>query len=327
MKMKVFVGVGVFLLGCFGGYFFHQLLEKNQPIVDLPKPNNTKLTEVRNTKDYQFISPLLECDEFNPSDFVNHTKLKIKVQSVIRQAKAKGSVNSVSFYYRDLNNGPWIGIDENDTYSPSSMMKVPILMAVLKLAETETGLLDKQVVAEVFGDESSQDFEPIEVGKKYRMEELLERMIILSDNRATSAIRIALHGSPTFEKTWAELGFEEELSLKRWPYLSAKRYSTFFRVLYNSTFLNRASSEYALELLSRTEFNKGIRAGLPNEKIASSKFGVRVHFESNDKELHECAIVYDDTTPYLLCIMTRGVDVETQASVISEISELVYQNR
>lgn len=327
MKYTVAVGIVLFAVGLAIGHFMNKLTGTEVSPVEVPKPNAVKMTELRNTRDYRFVSPLLECDEFHPSSFTSHIRLKTSVQSAIRQAKADGSVNSVSFYYRDLNNGPWIGIDEDRAYSPASMMKVPILMAVLKLAETETDLLGKQTIAEAFGDETSQDFEPIQIGKKYRMEELIERMIIKSDNLATSAIRIALHGSPTFDKTWRELGFEEELSLKKQPYLSTKQYSAFFRVLYNSTFLSIAGSEYALELLSRTEFNQGIRAGLPQEISVSSKFGVYTHLESNRKELHECGIVYDGNSPYLICVMTEGIDVDLQASLISQISELVYKNR
>lgn len=38
-------------------------------------------------------------------------------------------------------------------------------------------------------------------------------------------------------------------------YLSVKEVATFFRILYNSSYLSRDSSEYALDLLSRVTFN------------------------------------------------------------------------
>ncbi len=39
-------------------------------------------------------------------------------------------------------------------------------------------------------------------------------------------------------------------------YLSVKEVATFFRILYNSSYLNRDSSEYALGLLSKVTFDK-----------------------------------------------------------------------
>jgi hypothetical protein len=39
-------------------------------------------------------------------------------------------------------------------------------------------------------------------------------------------------------------------------YLSVKDVATFFRILYNASYLSRDSSEYALDLLSRVTFDK-----------------------------------------------------------------------
>ena len=42
----------------------------------------------------------------------------------------------ISFYYRDLNHGAWIGINENEKYTPSSLLKVTIMIAYFKEAES-----------------------------------------------------------------------------------------------------------------------------------------------------------------------------------------------
>jgi hypothetical protein len=42
------------------------------------------------------------------------------------------------------------------------------------------------------------------------------------------------------------------------------------------------------------------------------------------RQLHDCGIVYLESHPYLLCIMTRGYDFEKLSKIISMISSQVY---
>ena len=58
-------------------------------------------------------------------------------------------------YVRNLNNGPWFGINENEAYSPASLMKVPVLMTYLRWAEIEPNLLNKKL----FLDETEHSIE------------------------------------------------------------------------------------------------------------------------------------------------------------------------
>jgi hypothetical protein len=57
--------------------------------------------------------------------------------------------------------------------------------------------------------------------------------------------------------------------------IRVKDYATFFRVLFNSSYLNKKNSEWVLELLSTTEFNSGIVAGLSPDIQVAHKFGER----------------------------------------------------
>jgi beta-lactamase class A len=107
--------------------------------------------------------------------------------------------------------------------------------------------------------------------------------------------------------------------------IDAVTYSRFFRVLYNSTYLSRTMSEYALELLSRGSFSDGLPAGVPNGVLVAHQFGERTHPATGERQLHDCGIVYAPTRPYLLCVMTRGKEFKQLASVISDISREVYR--
>ncbi len=45
---------------------------------------------------------------------------------------------------------------------------------------------------------------------------------------------------------------------------------------------------------------------------------------SNSVELHDCGIVYPDGDAYLLCVMTKGRDIEKLKMAIAHVSEMVY---
>jgi hypothetical protein len=101
--------------------------------------------------------------------------------------------------------------------------------------------------------------------------------------------------------------------------VTPKVYAGFFRVLFNSSYLSRDFSEATLNMLSQTEFNKGITAKLPSNIRVSHKFGIRE--ENGLKQLHDCGIVYYPKTPYLLCVITKGFDYDKMAAAIANISE------
>lgn len=326
MKTSLFIGFGMLTIGFLVGYLTHEI-SNGIRTVELPH-STTHMTELRNTEGYHYISPLLECSEFNPSNFTSHAKLKAKAQGAIRHAKSEGSVKSVSFYYRDLNNGPWIGVEEDVPHAPASMLKVLIMMAAYRKNQENPGFLDRTTIVDASGYSQNIEDEYVTPGKEYALSELVESMIIKSDNHAEQTL-VKLLGKAAMDSIWLDLGLGDEYSSAKSEqnFFSAKRFSTLFRVLYNANYLSKEDSERALELLSRTNYTIGIRTGVPDGVVVASKFGERGYADSSEKQLHECGIVYDRESPYLLCIMTKGTDLDAQAAVIGQLSDLVYNSR
>ena len=87
-------------------------------------------------------------------------------------------------------------------------------------------------------------------------------------------------------------------------------------------------SEKALEILGSTQFDFGIEGGVPEGVTVANKFGERTL--EDQRQLHDCGIIYAPKGPYLLCIMTRA-DLKTGASfnqlaeIMSSLSEKTYQ--
>ena len=105
-------------------------------------------------------------------------------------------------------------------------------------------------------------------------------------------------------------------------YMTVKEYASFFRILYNASYLNKEMSQKALDLLLRTDYKDGLIAGVPKNINVAHKFGERKMGEVD--QLHDCGIVYAPQKPYLICVMTRGTDFQVQGRVIADISRFTY---
>ena len=320
--LVVVVAIASFYVGYSGILFKKEKIES--------RPISAQTQETRVLGKYKFINPLLECDSYTPSDALRDKQLRVKLNEFVKEVIHDGRANSISIYYRDLNNGPWVGINEKEVFAPASLLKVPFLIGALKYSETQPGFLQQRIV---FHEDAIDDFvanisdEMIVLGESYTVLDLLERMIIKSDNAAKNLILSELVSAGFTKVLWDDIGMEEPSSSTPENFLTVKEYSSFFRILYNSTYLSKDNSQLALDILSRSNFADGIRAGLPKDILVASKFGERGSLDSDVKQLHECGIVYDGKSPFLLCIMTRGKDWNAQALVIQEVAALVYETR
>src|SRR6185436_16358798 len=111
-------------------------------------------------------------------------------------------------------------------------------------------------------------------------------------------------------------------------FISPKTYALFFRVLYGSTYLNRFDSEKALEILNKVEYKNALVAGVPSDIDVGHKFGeygTLIGDQVQSREFHDCGVIYYPNHPYLLCVMTKGKDINHLQSVIKQTSEIVYK--
>ncbi len=275
---------------------------------------------------YKLINPLLECvtDE---NQFKLLTSFRQKVEALIQRIP-KEKTTHVSVYFRDLNNGPWFGINEKETFTPASLLKVPIMISYYKQAEDEPQVLNKKINFHGKPDEiASQVVKPstgVEQGHYYTVEELIRRMIVYSDN---VSLNLLARNVPEawVRRTYKDFGMPTPSDDEE-NFMTVKNYASFFRILFNSSYLNRSFSEKSLMHLTQTEFKQGIVSGVPASVTVAHKFGERVIQSGPDKlQLHDCGIVYYPSHPYLICIMTRGDDMDELAQTIRNVSELVYR--
>lgn len=276
----------------------------------------------------QFINPLLACDAAD--DIISNPELgniKGKVEPVVRSAMTNNSNITVGVYFRELNDGYWFTIGETEKFVPASLKKVPLMIALLKQAEREIGLLDRRIKYDLTNDYNhAQNVKPsktLEFGRSYTVKDLIYRMIVYSDNNAFTCLTRIVDRNE-YANAYTKLRMLNPREVKDDEYLSVQTYASFFRILYNASYLNRELSDAALGILAQSEFRDGLVAGVPSTIPVAHKFGEQTNASEGTVQLHDCGIIYHPLHPYLLCIMSRGTDFASLDDIVKDISKTVF---
>jgi beta-lactamase class A len=261
--------------------------------------------------------------------------MRDKIISIVNDRIAAGDAEHVSIYFQALPTGYWFGLNEREEFAPASLLKVHVMIAVLKQAETDPGLLKRKIKIRDLEKElsgsphASNSFRPasrIETGKDYSVEELLQRMIVFSDNNASYNLQAALPEG-VFLETLAAFGVPVPEVEGEETSITVKQYMMTILSLYNATYLRPAMAQKALSYMLESGFDSGLAAGLPGGTKLANKFGERGLLKNGKRtnQLHDCGIVYLDKFPYLVGVMTRGQDTKKLEAIIAEISALLYK--
>lgn len=290
--------------------------------------------ERENSWKYEFIQPLLECEDTSESWNRKYIPFEKELkEKILAYQKSKNPNTHLSFYFRDLQNGPWFSNNYQEEFYPASLLKTPILIGYVKWAEWNPGILKEKILIEQLVD-YEQNYIPekyAEVWKEYTVEQLLEIMTLYSDNNASSNLLAYLPESIT-EDVFSTLQVPSPKDKTAETYkLNVKEYASFFRILFNASYLSNAGSEATLNLLSRVSFSRGITGKIPKDIKVAHKFWERIYTEelpdgTSKKlaQLHDCWIVYYPESPYLLCIMTRWDTLEQLSEMTQDISKMIY---
>ncbi|MBI5634834.1 MAG: serine hydrolase [Nitrospirae bacterium] len=311
----------IYLFGAVTGFFLKDDI--------VSRFGGEKHREVRE-KGFTYINPLLEC--YSDRDAPENSELrpfKHKVENAIQEIVSEKKAETIALYFRDLNNGPWFTVGETENFAPASLLKVPLMIALLKQAESDPAFLQQKIVYRAERDynenQAIKSTDNLKQGKTYVMDELIYRMIVYSDNNAYMALMQQVNREGLMN-TYRDLGVIVPGSTGKTDFMSVESYASFFRVLFNASFLSKGISEKALQYLANSELRSGLVAGVPPDVPVAHKFGERFWPQDSElKQFHDCGIVYYPDRPYLLCIMSRGRSSETLNDSIREISHLFFE--
>jgi beta-lactamase class A len=281
---------------------------------------NTQLRkEVFNENNNQFelLSPNIAWLGVN--DFLEKQKtFTISYQDLkpaIEQTLTDNANGYYGFYFEDLVTGAWLGINEREEFVPVSLLKVPLMIAVLK--EVEQGGLSLNDEIEILPSDVDMAWGDLadKLGQKFTIKVLLEHMIQDSDNTAFRVLYRILPPQRIGE-TLLAVGLPSDTTRAITP----KLYSNMLRSLYLSSYLRRPLSEIALNIMLYTKYNSQIPAGVPSNVPVAHKIG----FYFQEGYYHDCGIVYVPKKPYILCVMSVNTTQIEANRVISTVSKIVY---
>jgi beta-lactamase class A len=292
---------------------------------NIPETANNKYScnyDITRLNGLKYIKPIMFVDDECESD--NMQDIKLQIVEIVNRYKNFEGVTSASIYLRQFSTNDWMCVNETDKFEPGSLFKVPVLMSILKMCEENPSFINKRISYNNFIDDGKNvayKSKSIQLGQSYTVKELLTYMIKYSDNKATILLESNMK-SEVLQKLFTDLGLEAPNIYATQYFFTTTQYSLFIRAIYNACYLSITDSEFAAKLLSECNFKEGIVSGLPKGTPIIHKFG-----ESGNQvemQLHESAIIYAYSKPFLLTIMTKGKDNKTLAKLIKEVTNKVY---
>lgn len=251
--------------------------------------------------------------------------------------------STIAIYAADLQSGLRYERNANRAFHAASTMKVPVMIEVMRQASLgRLALSDSIVVKNEFSSivdgspysmdigEDSDDSVYGRIGERMSIRDLVVQMITVSSNLATN-ILIDKVGADSVQATSERLGTTTMRVLRGVEDLKA------FDLGMNNTataadlgiLLGRIAEHTAvdpeldaemIEIMLDQEFNKMIPSGLPAGTPVAHKTG------SITRINHDAAIVSPDENPYVLVILTEGIDDHGVSSLRgSRIAEAIHR--
>jgi beta-lactamase class A len=238
-----------------------------------------------------------------------------------------------------------VSINEDTVFHAASTMKIPVMIEVLRRAQSGSFSLDQGILlvnqfasivdGSPYSLDASEDGDTAlyaRVGERVPIRDLMRRMITRSSNLATNQL-IALTGAANVTATARTLGASRMQVLR-----GVEDQKAFDRGMINTTTsgdladlllaiekgqaLSTASSAEMRDILLAQEFKEKIPAGLPAGTRVAHKTGEITAVS------HDAAVVYpENRRPYVLVVLTKGIrESALSSALIADISRLVYRN-
>ena len=210
----------------------------------------------------------------------------------------------------------------------ASMIKLAILACLLD--EAASGAVDLQQELELAPDdivEGSGVLQYEEPGTTYTLEELAYHMIAESDNVATNML-IGVLGMDAVNAEAAQLGLSgtslhhtmmDTVAID--PELNSTTSDDAARLLAmvaSGSLVNADASALAESFLEAQTVDTGLDAGVPDDVVVAHKTG------TIEEAVHDGGIVYA-RQPYVLVVMTQGLEYGEVAALIEQVSATVYE--
>ncbi|HET9370586.1 MAG TPA: serine hydrolase [Vicinamibacterales bacterium] len=261
-------------------------------------------------------------------------------ETVAALIASSGGEAAVVWQPLDAERAAAISLNADGRFHAASMMKVPIMIELYRRVDAGDLKLDDTVVVTnrfksivdgsayelSIGDDSDAEVYKL-AGRPIAYRALNEAMITVSSNLAANILIDRLDPA-AIRRTMAALGasgievlrgvedqkaFDTGLNNTT----DASALATLFWKLGRGEVVSARASAEMVDVLARQKFGDGIPAGLPAGTRVAHKTGTITRIR------HDGGIVYS-RRPYVLVVLTRGLDARAGDALIAAISKAVY---
>ncbi|NJN91081.1 MAG: serine hydrolase [Leptolyngbyaceae cyanobacterium SL_5_14] len=231
-------------------------------------------------------------------------------------------------YLFDLDTRAYLDLNGTATLSSASIIKVPVLVALLQEVDAGNIRLDESLTLEASDiAEGSGDMQYQPPGTQYSVLETATKMIIISDNSATNMLIKRLGGISSLNQRFQAWGLTATAIRNPLPDLGGENTTSpedmakLLAAVTQGDLLSLRSRDRLLEIMRRTETNTLLPAGLGEGAIVAHKTG---DIESLVGDVG--VIDMPSGRRYLAAVMVRRPTNDERAQeLIREISRATYE--
>ncbi|HNW45147.1 MAG TPA: class A beta-lactamase-related serine hydrolase [Elusimicrobiales bacterium] len=247
------------------------------------------------------------------------------------EAAAAAWRGNSGIYFRDLNTGREWDYNADRLFPSASLIKVPIMAAVMEKVRLGAITLNTQIKLTRAGRVGgSGSLKWVRDGTSLSVMEIIYKMITESDNTATRML-IDYVGMNYLQTEFRNLGLvhtnicPEGMSLvsgriEKDNYTTAREMAGMLERIYAGELIDRESSEFMLDVLKHNKSRTRLRKGLPMGWEIGHKTGLL------RKCCHDAGIVFSPRGDYVIVVMTSEVPDYTSAkNFIARVASLTYK--
>ena len=187
---------------------------------------------------------------------------------------------STGLLFVDLETGDYVDFNSDKVYPTASVIKLPILIAFLQ--DVDAGKINLNEIWTMTNDVivgGSGEFQDLPVNTKFTAQNVIDKMITISDNTATNMVIKRMGGINYVNQRFAQLGLSNT-RLRDWlPDLDGtntttlKELAQILAMLDRQSVLSRNSQANAIDILRRVKNRKLLAAGLGAGATIAHKTG------------------------------------------------------
>lgn len=249
--------------------------------------------------------------------------IKDKLVDCLKENNVKGS-----FIIKNLKTQEAWLYNETEIVPSASLIKLFILIKAFEEIRDKGIDLDTEIQVD------KKDIVPFSVleflkPRKYTLEEMLNLMIVYSDNTATNVL-IDYFGITAINRTIKELKFNDSMLQRKMMdfdaakegkenFTSAKDMAKILESLYNNQLLGAPYDSQMLTIMKGQADETMMRNDLPDEIVIARKSGELDNLD------HDVAIVYTEKLDYIYVFFSWGAESNNQArEILAQTSKMVF---